>query len=255
MISQPSPPDPYQTAQAQTQSNEQTADYQSQLNDVSQITPYGNITYNQTGTSSSGAPEETATTTLAPDEQALSDKTIANATGSANLAGQLENTASSTLSNPLDLSYSALQGQLDKENEFTMDPQWARNDAQTQQTAYDQGLAPGSAGYTTAISNEGLLKDNAYASAFGQDASQAQSALTSEYNEPLNALSSLETGSQVSQPGVGTLAPTSQTGVAPTNVAGIVEQNYQQQVAQSNAAMGGLFGLGSSGIGLLGALA
>lgn len=244
----PSPPDPYATAQAQTQSNEQTANYQTALNDTSQITPYGSIKYAQTGTDSTGAPERTATTTLSPELQQLSDTSIANSQGNANLMGQLQGNAAATLAKPLDLSYSALQGQLDKENQFTLDPQWARNDQAAQQTAYDQGLAPGSAGYTTAISNEGLLKDNAYASAFGQDAAQAQSALIAQHNDPLNELSALQTGSQVSEPGIGTLAPTAQTGVSPTNVSGIIEQNYQQQLAQSNAAMGGLFGLGGAAI-------
>lgn len=41
----PTPPDPTKTAAAQTASNEQTALYQAGLNNVNQITPYGNLTY------------------------------------------------------------------------------------------------------------------------------------------------------------------------------------------------------------------
>lgn len=244
----PSAPDPYAVGAAQTSSNQATANYQTGLNDTNQITPYGSVNYAVTGTDPSGAPTRTATTTLSPEMQALSDKSISDATGSANLEGQLQTNAASTMSKPLDLSPGALQAELDKQNAVTLDPQWARNDQEAEQTAYNRGLTPGSAGYTAAMSNEGLLKDNAYASAYGADAAQAQSALTAEYNSPLNALSALKSGSQVSQPGVGTLAPAAQSGVAPTNISGLIEQQYGQELQSSNAAMGGLFGLGGAAL-------
>ncbi len=38
-----------QTAQAQGQMNRSTAQYQQQLNMVNQVTPYGNLTYSQSG--------------------------------------------------------------------------------------------------------------------------------------------------------------------------------------------------------------
>lgn len=44
--SAPAAPDPTQTAQAQTASNQQTALYQAGLNDINQNTPLGNISYN-----------------------------------------------------------------------------------------------------------------------------------------------------------------------------------------------------------------
>lgn len=48
----PAAPDPTTTANAQTASNQATALYQAQLNNVNQVTPYGNETFTQT----SGAP-------------------------------------------------------------------------------------------------------------------------------------------------------------------------------------------------------
>lgn len=48
----PAAPNPTATANAQTQSNKDTALYQAQLNNVNQVTPYGNLTYSQT----SGSP-------------------------------------------------------------------------------------------------------------------------------------------------------------------------------------------------------
>lgn len=50
--STPAAPDPVATANAQSQYNKDAALYQAQLNNVNQVTPYGNLTYSQT----SGAP-------------------------------------------------------------------------------------------------------------------------------------------------------------------------------------------------------
>ena len=47
--SAPEAPDPYATAQAQAQFNNQTAQTQQALNMVNQVTPYGTLTYEQTG--------------------------------------------------------------------------------------------------------------------------------------------------------------------------------------------------------------
>ena len=249
-MNQPQAPDPYATAAAQTQSSEQTAKYQQSLNQTNQITPYGSVQYQQTGTSPDGAPISTATTTLAPAVQNLVDSNIANNQAESGIAGQLASNAASTLSHPLDLGPTALQGEINKQNAVTLDPYWARQDAQTEQTAYDRGLQPGSDGYSAAMQNEGTLKNQSYAQSYQGAAQQAQNALMQQYNEPLNALSALQSGSQVSQPGVGQTANAPQTSVAGTNIAGLVEQNYQDQVAQSSAEMGGLFGLGGSALNM-----
>lgn len=45
----PKSPDPVATAAAQTAQNKETALWNAQLNNVNQITPYGNLTYTQTG--------------------------------------------------------------------------------------------------------------------------------------------------------------------------------------------------------------
>ena len=48
--SMPKPPDPQKTAAAQTGTNVSTALANQVLGNVNQVTPYGNLTYNQTGT-------------------------------------------------------------------------------------------------------------------------------------------------------------------------------------------------------------
>lgn len=188
-----------------------------------------------------------------PQVQGLINSQIGNNTAESGIESQLAGNASHALSQPLNLTDpSALQQTINKQNAVTLDPYWQRQDEQTQQQAYNQGLAPGSAGYSALTQNEGTLKNQSYGQAWQGSAAQAQNALQQQYNSPLNALNALKSGSQISQPGVGQTAQTPQTSVAGTNIAGLIEQNYQSQLAQSNAAMGGLFGLGGSAISALG---
>jgi hypothetical protein len=67
----PPAPDPTMVANAQTASNKSTAITQQNLNSVDQKTPYGNLTYNQTGTWADGTPKYQATTSLSPEMEGL----------------------------------------------------------------------------------------------------------------------------------------------------------------------------------------
>lgn len=69
----PTPPDPTATANAQTQSNLTTATNNSYLNNVNQVTPFGTVDYNVSGTGPNGVPRWTQTTTLSPEQQHLYD--------------------------------------------------------------------------------------------------------------------------------------------------------------------------------------
>ena len=79
----PKAPDPVKTAGAQTAQNIGTAIAQQAMGSVNQRTPYGSITYNQTGTQSwrdpiSGKtyniPRYTATQTLSAPQQRILDR-------------------------------------------------------------------------------------------------------------------------------------------------------------------------------------
>lgn len=62
-------------------------------------------------------------------------------------------------------------------------------------------------------------------------------------NQPLNEINALRTGAQVANP---QFSNTPQAGVANTDYAGLVANNYNQQVAQNNAMWGGLAGIGGA---------
>lgn len=89
----PTPPNPYQTAAAQTGTNVSTAVANAYLNNTNQITPTGSLNYSPTGNHSwtdpstghtYNVPSFTATQTLTPQGQAIQDQNLA---AQYNLAG------------------------------------------------------------------------------------------------------------------------------------------------------------------------
>jgi hypothetical protein len=69
---------------------------------------------------------------------------------------------------------------------------------------------------------------------------------------PINEITALNSGSQVSMPNwVGTpqssIAPVDYTGLV-ANKDNLLQKNYATQVGQQNAMMGGLFGLAGAGV-------
>ena len=67
---QPTPPDPYATAAAQTQSNVKTATANALLNRTGQYTPLGNMTWEQSGVDpQTGVPLYASHVTLDPTVQ------------------------------------------------------------------------------------------------------------------------------------------------------------------------------------------
>lgn len=70
-LSAPKAPDPMRTAQAQAGLNRETAITQQEMNMIGQNSPWGSVSYNQTGTSASGTPQYQQTTSLSPSQQRI----------------------------------------------------------------------------------------------------------------------------------------------------------------------------------------
>lgn len=262
--SAPQAPDPYATAAAQGAANIDAAEAEQVINNTNQITPYGSINYQQTGghfvpTLGGGQqyiPQYTATTQLSPELQKLFNSNIGNAQTASNTAGRLGLSVQDMLSKNVDLGPNSTAAYLDKLNTQTLDPQFQQAQTALNQQLANQGLTPGSEGWKYAQTQFGLNKANTYNNMYLQGQNTAVQDILAQYNEPLNALNALQSGSQVSQPGVGTLAPTSQESISPAPYAQTVEQNYSNQTQQYDAQlaaqsqeMGGLFGLGGSLVG------
>ena len=71
----PTPPDPVATANAQGAANKEAAIASQELSMVNQVSPYGNLNFDQTRTSAEGTPQYTATSTLTPSGQRQLDLT------------------------------------------------------------------------------------------------------------------------------------------------------------------------------------
>lgn len=108
--------------------------------------------------------------------------------------------------------------------------------------------------YQQALSNAGL-NNSTLQQMYANQNQTRQNYLNEQYalrNQPINEISALLSGSQVSNP---QFVNTSMPSIATTDVAGLINQNYQNQLGawqQKNAAtqniLGGLFGLGAAGI-------
>ncbi|MGO4619039.1 tail fiber domain-containing protein [Ensifer sp. 2YAB10] len=109
----PKPPDPRETASAQTATNIGTAIANGTLGNINQVTPDGSLTYSQTGSTKWAdplngkvydLPNWTATQTLSPAQQAIKDQTDAAEKNLATLANNQSARLNDLLGRPIDLS-------------------------------------------------------------------------------------------------------------------------------------------------------
>ena len=87
--SAPQTPNPTQIGQQQATQNVQTGIANATLGNTNQVTPYGNLTYTETGGKDVGGnwvPSYTATQILSPEQQAIYDKTTGLQSGALDTA-------------------------------------------------------------------------------------------------------------------------------------------------------------------------
>jgi hypothetical protein len=123
-----------------------------------------------------------------------------------------------------------------------------------QQQAYTQALgtqqqnvSQASTAAQQADAQQLAQQQAAYSEAIGANQNDF-SQQVAERNQPINEITALLGGSQLQAPNAGASA-TPQTSVGGVDYTGLVENNYNQQVAASNAALGGMFGLAGTAVG------
>ncbi|MGN6768276.1 MAG: tail fiber domain-containing protein [Rhizobiaceae bacterium] len=253
MVSTPSPPDPVKTAQAQAGMNRDTAITQQQLNMTDQVNPWGSTTYQQTGTDgfydSKGkwveTPKYTQTTTYSPEQQTIFDKSQEAQTNLANIAADQSAKVGDILNNPFEFNnQDAENWAYDLASQRILPQQQQATEALRTQLI-NSGIRPGTEAYNREMTrNQQGDTDQLNQLALNGRSQAFNEALTTR-NQPLNEIIGLMSGTQLQNPG--TASPsTPQTGVAGVDYTGLVNNQYQAQVANSNAAMGGLFGLASA---------
>lgn len=254
--SAPAAPDPGKVAQKQAEANKETATTQQQLNMVNQYTPQGSLEYAQTGTWADGTPKYSSTQQLSPEQQKLYD--LGNQTQQT--LGQIGVDQSARiqdiLSSPFDLN-AARDNKISEMQKGFLDPQWQQQEQTLNSRLINSGVRPGTAAYDRAMQNFSTQRQQAYDQNYLNSYKTAEGSALTQRNQPLNEISALLSGSQVSNPAY---QNTPTTGVAPTDLIGANQMalnqgnlNAQMQQQSNMGMMSGLFQLGSSGMrGMMG---
>lgn len=308
--SAPAAPDPYQTAQAQTQSNQQTAAYNKALNLNNNSSTFGSQQTIQTGTDpNTGAPIY-STYNYADPQIANQIQNLYGQIGNNNgLNSQIQSGLSGLVSsygglnsslagltpqlNALNSQYGALGSQLDQgaakaaqqqgqdaayraQTQY-LDPQFSQQGESLSASLANSGLTPGSEAYNNAMTNFNNQKQQAYSNAQNQaimtgsqlgaqnlqnqiSGINTQAGLLGQQGNLINQQAGLygQMGSNLSQQGalygqqgtmgmlpyqqlgaISSLIPgfsgTGQSAAGGTDIGGLVNNQYQSQLASHNA--------------------
>lgn len=248
--SAPAAPDPKATADAQGAMNRETAITQANLNMVDQNTPDGSLKYEQTGSWADGTPRYSATQTYSPTQQAIYDTSNQTQQKIGQIGLAQAGKIGDLLNTPVNLNNEATEARLFGLGRSRLDPKFAQDEEALRTRLINQGLRAGTAAWDSEFNNFNQSKNDAYNQLLLTGRGQAVQEALTERNQPINEISALLNGSQVSNPN---FVNTPQTQVAGVDYAGLVNNNYNAQVAQANAKnqangamMGGLFGLAGS---------
>lgn len=258
----PAPPDPKQTSAAQTGTSVATALANTFLQNVNKVGADGSsLTYSNSGSQkftdpytgvSYDIPQFTATEKLSGQAQKTFDAAQIAKGNLADAASAKTASLKNTLSQPWNADTSAIESRLFDLGSKALDPKFDRQRDDLETRLSNQGIKLGSDAYDRALGEMRETQNSAYSDLALRGRGQAFGELQSIRNQDLNETNALLTGSQVSMPSNSVNTP---SGIATTDNAGLINSNYQQQlaawqqkVAARNSLMGGLFGLGAAGI-------
>ena len=263
--SAPAAPDYVGAARATAEENVNAARIATAANRVNQVTPYGSLKYDITGSDPYGNPTYTATQSLSPAQQQILDYQNQASIGLGRLAGQGLGYVENMLASPFDTSklpstgFNPSQSYQDAYMQ-RLAPQMAQSEERLEQQLANQGIQLGSEAYDRAIRNfnqkqndlllgattQGFdVGNRARAAAFGE--------LAYQRNEPINTLSAVRTGSQVQGPQF--VNSFNQATTAGPDILGASQMGYNAQMGDFNAKQAaqanlnqGLYSLAGAGI-------
>lgn len=255
----PAPPDPRQTAAASTSTNVGTAVANAWLQNPTEITPDATTRVDRTGTQQLNdpftgqtvdVPTFTRTTEYSPEQQAIKDQQDQARLGLSTLANRQANFLQDYMSKPFDGSNEATERRLMELGSMRLDPVLARQDEGLRTRLANQGIKAGSDAYETEMGLQNQSRNDAYNQLILNGRGQAFQEAQTLRNQPINEITALLSGGQVSQP---QFMGANMSTIPTTDVAGLINNeynqkmnNYNQSMNQRNQLIGGLFGLGSS---------
>lgn len=253
--SAPKSPDPRETSAAQTGSSVSTAIANAYMGNVNRVGPDGTTTWSQTGShawtdpytgQTYNVPRFTETVELSPEQQAIYDKTKAAEGNLASLAEQQSGFLQDYMSKPIDLNNEAVESRLFELGSKRLDPRFQREEEAMRTNLINRGIREGTEAFSAAMSDFNQGKNDAYNNLLLTGRGQAVQEALTERNQPINEITALLSGSQVSMP---QFTGTPQPQAPITDNASIIQQDYQNRMnawQQKQANLGGLFGgLGS----------
>jgi hypothetical protein len=272
--SPPPAPDYRGAAAEQGAANVDAARAQGKLNNPNVISPYGTQTVSYQGD------QPTITQTFSPDQQRIYDQSNATKLQLSQLSGQGAEALQGVVGKGVDFSgapaapgdYSSLRNQTIDAMMARPKEDYARAQDQKHSDLIAAGIRPGTQAYdsqmqllqrglndagTQAAGNAGILTSQAYQ----MDADRRKQAITEQLAQrqvPLNEITALMSGSQVSNPfSTPGFAQNAQVGAAPVFAAQQAtgqwdRDNANAAAAQAGGLQSGLFQLGAAGISAFG---
>lgn len=261
--SAPAAPDYTGAAQATASGNLDAARAAAAANRVNQVTPYGNLNYNVTGSDPYGNPTWTATTSLSDVGQQLLNNQNAASLGLGSTINAALGRTQETMGqgfNPNLPSTGFNPGQTYQEAYMQrLAPQLAQGRESLQAQLANQGVEPGTKAYENAMRQQAIKENDlllgATTQGFGVGSQANQQAFNQEltkYNMPLNTLSALRTGAQVQNPTF-VNAPQQAT-TSGADILGATQMGYNAQMGNYNAQQAAQQGLNAGLMGLGGTL-
>ena len=263
----PPAPDYTAAANATAQGNLDMARAATAANRVNQVTPYGNLTYAQTGTDQYGNPTWTSTQTLAPEQQKIADQQAQLSSGLLGTAQQGLNYAGNLMAQP-GIDQSKLPstgfnpGQSYQDAMMArLSPQIDRENQSFEQDMANKGIGAGTPAYNTAkqllAQNQNDRLNSATVQGLNAGLTANQQAFAQQgYNQmqPINVINALRTGSQVASPQY--VNPAQQATTQGPDLLGAAQAQYGAQLGATNANnaasgnfFGGLMNMGGSLLG------
>ena len=243
----PPAPDYTAAANATAQGNLDMARAATAANRVNQVTPYGNLTYAQTGTDQYGNPTWTSTQTLAPEQQKIADQQAQLSSGLLGTAQQGLNYAGNLMAQPgIDMSKLPSTGfnpgqSYQDAMMSRLAPQIDRENQSFEQDMANKGIGAGTQAYNTAKTllgqNQNDRLNSATVSGLNAGLTANQQAFNQAgYNQmqPINVINALRTGSQVSSPNY--VNPALQSTTQGPDLLAATTNKYNAQLGATNAA-------------------
>jgi hypothetical protein len=246
--SAPAVPDYASLANQTAANNLKAAQTATAANRVNQVTPYGSLAYSQTGTDSQGNPTWTATQSISPELQGLSNKVLGGLEGQYGQNFTGGNLPSYGI-NPGETYSNAIMSRLQ--------PQIQMEQKQFDAQMANQGIPVGSEAYQNASrvfqqgQNDKLTSAVTGGMGVGLQANQQQYGQNlTNYQLPLNIANQVK---GLTTPGYVNSAQQATPSGADLFGAGMAGYNanmgqYNAQQAGNQNTMGGLFGLGQAGL-------